>query len=322
MSVLTIVENWEGNFKKTSFESVSYAKKIAEKHKTNLTVISFGSSNINELTSYGADNLINIENASCENTPNNLIAKICAKIINDYNLETIIVSNTNFGKSIAPLISEMADTGLFSNAVEQPTDTAPLTIKCKAFSGKAFAQYESSYKKNIITILPNAIGEISKIEGKGEITNLNNADIEDDNKLKIKSLDKTNEKISLTEADIVVSAGRGLKNAENWNMIEDLALELGAATACSKPVSDIGWRSHSEHVGQTGIAINPQLYIAVGISGAIQHLAGVNASKNIVVINTDPEAPFFKAADYGIVGDAFEVVPKLIEAIKSHKSNN
>ena len=320
MSVLTIVENWEGNFKKTSFESVSYAKKIAEKHKTNLTVISFGSSNINELTGYGADNLINIENASCENTPNSLIAKICSKIINDYNLETIIVSNTNFGKSIAPLISEMADTGLFSNAVEQPTDTVPLTIKCKAFSGKAFAQYESSYKKNIITILPNAIGEISKIEGKGEITNLNNADIEDDNKLKIKSLDKTNEKISLTEADIVVSAGRGLKNAENWNMIEDLALELGAATACSKPVSDMGWRPHSEHVGQTGIAINPTLYIAIGISGAIQHLAGVSGSKNIVVINTDPEAPFFKAANYGIIGDAFTVVPKFINALKNHNN--
>ena len=143
MSVLTIVENWEGNFKKTSFESVSYAKKLAETHKTNLTVISFGSSNMDELTSYGADNLINIENASCENTPNSLIAKICSKIINDYNLDTIIMSNTNFGKSIAPLISEMADTGLFSNAVEQPTNTAPLTIKCKAFSGKAFAQYES-----------------------------------------------------------------------------------------------------------------------------------------------------------------------------------
>ena len=320
MSVLTIVENWEGNFKKTSFESVSYAKKIAEKHKTNLTVISFGSSNINELTSYGADNLINIENASCENTPNSLIAKICSKIINDHNLETIIVSNTNFGKSIAPLISEMANAGLFSNAVEQPTDTAPLTIKCKAFSGKAFARYESSYKKNIITILPNAIGEISKIEGEGKITNLNNTDIEDDNKLKIKSLDRTNEKISLTEADIVVSAGRGLKNAENWNMIEDLALELGAATACSKPVSDMGWRPHSEHVGQTGIAINPTLYIAIGISGAIQHLAGVSGSKNIVVINTDPEAPFFKAANYGIIGDAFTVVPKFINALKNHNN--
>ena len=246
--------------------------------------------------------------------------KICSKIINDYNLETIIVSNTNFGKSIAPLISEMADTGLFSNAVEQPVETAPLTIKCKAFSGKAFAQYESSYKKNIITILPNAIGQISEIKGEGEITNFSNTDIEDDNKLKIKSLDKTNEKISLTEADIVVSAGRGLKNAENWNMIEDLASELGAATACSKPVSDMGWRPHSEHVGQTGIAINPTLYIAIGISGAIQHLAGVSGSKNIVVINTDPEAPFFKAANYGIVGDAFTVVPKFINALKNHNN--
>lgn len=320
MSVLTIVESWEGNFKKTSFESVSYAKKIAEKHKTNLTVISFGSSNMNELANYGADNIINIENTSCEKTPNSLIAKICSKIINDYNLETIIVSNTNFGKSIAPLISEMADTGLFSNAVEQPVETAPLTIKCKAFSGKAFAQYESSYKKNIITILPNAIGQISEIKGEGKITNFSNTDIEDDNKLKIKSLDKTNEKISLTEADIVVSAGRGLKNAENWNMIEDLASELGAATACSKPVSDMGWRPHSEHVGQTGIAINPTLYIAIGISGAIQHLAGVSGSKNIVVINTDPEAPFFKAANYGIVGDAFTVVPKFINALKNHNN--
>ncbi|MDC0189447.1 electron transfer flavoprotein subunit alpha/FixB family protein, partial [Flavobacteriales bacterium] len=191
--------------------------------------------------------------------------------------------------------------------------------KCKAFSSKAYVVYESDYAKNIISIIPNSIGEINKETGKGEIIN-KEISIEFNNNFQIVKRNKHSEKISLSDANIVVSAGRGLKGPENWTMIEELAEVLGAATACSKPVSDMGWRPHSEHVGQTGIAVNPDLYIAIGISGAIQHLAGVNASKNIVVINTDPEAPFFKAANYGIIGDAFTVIPQLIEAIKQHKN--
>ena len=233
----------------------------------------------------------------------------------------MVISNTNNGKAIAPIIAAKREAALITNVIELPSSINPFTIKRKAFSSKAYALYSTDSNQKVISITPNAIGiHQSQVDTYVESFNYNTTD--SDQRLKSISVDKATGKIPLTEAELVVSAGRGLKGPENWGMIEELADLLGAATACSKPVSDIGWRSHSEHVGQTGIAINPQLYIAVGISGAIQHLAGVNASKNIVVINTDPEAPFFKAADYGIVGDAFEVVPKLIEAIKTHKSNN
>ena len=213
------------------------------------------------------------------------------------------------------------DAALITNVLDLPSSTNPFTVKRKAFSSKAFANYSTESANIVISLTPNSYG----IEEQGGTAAVESFDFDinaEDLGLKSISIDKTTGKISLTEAELVVSAGRGLKGAENWGMIEELAEVLGAATACSKPVADIGWRPHSEHVGQTGIAINPELYIAIGISGAIQHLAGVNASKNIVVINTDPEAPFFKAADYGIVGDAFEVVPKLIEAVKAHKANN
>ena len=190
----------------------------------------------------------------------------------------------------------------------------------QSLSSKAYAKYESRHSQNIINILPNSIGDLEQEEGEGAVTEIVSEHKMEDQQLKIKSRHKLSGKVSLGDANIVVSAGRGLKSSENWNMVEELAELLGAGTACSKPVSDMGWRPHSEHVGQTGLAINPELYIAIGISGAIQHLAGVNSSKNIVVINTDPEAPFFKSANYGIVGDAFEVVPKLIEVLKQHKN--
>tara|TARA_Y100001968_G_scaffold319371_1_gene350787 strand:- start:625 stop:1587 length:963 start_codon:yes stop_codon:yes gene_type:complete len=320
MSVLTLVENWEGEFKKTSFEAVSYGKKIAKKIDQQLTVLTIGDTNLESLKNYGADIILNIKSIDFETTTNIEIAKICADVIKEQNINTIIISNTNTGKSIAPLIASILDAGLLSNAIDYPEKNMPLVVNCKAFSGKAYAKYESNYQKNIITILPNSIGETEQEIGKGEVKNINYVPENENTKLKIKSRNKFTEKIALPEAEIVVSAGRGLKNSDNWTMIEELAESLGAATACSKPVSDMGWRPHSEHVGQTGLAINPKLYIAIGISGAIQHLAGVNGSKNIVVINTDPEAPFFKAANYGIVGDAFTVVPKLINAIKNHNN--
>ena len=320
MSVLTLVENWEGEFKKTSYETVSYGRKMAHKMDAALIVLTFGSKNPGDLVRYGADSILNIENLNCETTSNMDIARISSDLIKDKNIKNIIISNTNFGKSIAPLIASMLNTPLISNAVSHPTQYSPLIIKCKAFSGKAYVEYESNQNINIIAILPNSIGNIKEDKGKGEMINLQKKLDQLNKKIEIKSRNKSNEKISLTEAEIVVSAGRGLKNGDNWGMIEELAETLGAATACSKPVSDMGWRPHSEHVGQTGIAINPQLYIAIGISGAIQHLAGVSGSKNIVVINTDPEAPFFKAANYGIIGDAFTVVPLLINAIQKHNN--
>mgnify|MGYP001164968712 CR=1 FL=1 len=321
MSVLTLVENWEGDFKKTSFESVAYSKQIADQLQTKLFVITFGGQNIENLKNYGADKIFNIQNVNLETASNKTIAKSSIELIEENDINTIIISNTNMGKSISPLLAHMLNAELIANAIDYPKNYNPLTVKTKAFSSKASAMYKSENAKNIISILPNAIGQVEKRQGDGELINITIEDhILNEQAFKIKSRNKLSGTISLGDADIVVSAGRGLKSSENWGMIEELAQLLKAGTACSKPVSDMGWRPHSEHVGQTGLAINPELYIAIGISGAIQHLAGVSSSKNIVVINTDPEAPFFKSANYGIIGDAFEVVPKLIEAIKKHKN--
>ena len=275
----------------------------------------------NELGNYGANKVLTITDETLNTFNNQSYANAIVAASNHVNAETVVISNTNNGKAIAPIIAAKREAALITNAIELPSTLSPFTIKRKAFSSKAYALFSTDSNLKVISITPNTIGvHQSQMDTSVESFNYNATD--SDQRLKSISVDKATGKIPLTEAELVVSAGRGLKGPENWGMIEELADLLGAATACSKPVSDIGWRSHSEHVGQTGIAINPQLYIAVGISGAIQHLAGVNASKNIVVINTDPEAPFFKAADYGIVGDAFEVVPRLIEAIKTHKSNN
>ena len=319
MSIITITENWEGKFKKTSFESLSYGRKIANQTNKDLVALTIGGGDLEQLKDYGADKIINVSNLNFENNNNLDISKVFSRIIEEENGSTIVISNTNMGKSISPIIAQNINGGLITNAIDYPECNNLLKVKCKAFSSKSYVVYESDYTKNIISIIPNSIGEINKEPGKGEIIN-KEITIEFNDNFQIVNRNKQNEKISLSDANIVVSAGRGLKGPENWKMIEELAEALGAATACSKPVSDMGWRPHSEHVGQTGIAVNPDLYIAIGISGAIQHLAGVNASKNIVVINTDPEAPFFKAANYGIIGDAFTVIPQLIEAIKQHKN--
>ena len=322
MAVLVYAESWNGSFKKATFEAVSYAAQLANKIGTDVTAITIAhQGNANELGNYGANKVLTITDETLNTFNNQSYANAIVAASNHVNAETVVISNTNNGKAIAPIIAAKREAALITNAIELPSTLSPFTIKRKAFSSKAYALFSTDSNLKVISITPNAIGvHQSQVDTSVESFNYNATD--SDQRLKSISVDKATGKIPLTEAELVVSAGRGLKGPENWGMIEELADLLGAATACSKPVSDIGWRSHSEHVGQTGIAINPQLYIAVGISGAIQHLAGVNASKNIVVINTDPEAPFFKAADYGIIGDAFEVVPRLIEAIKTHKSNN
>ena len=322
MAVLVYAESWNGSFKKATFEAVSYAAQLANKIGTDAIAITIAhQGDANELGNYGANKVLTITDETLNTFNNQSYANAIVAASNHVNAETVVISNTNNGKAIAPIIAAKREAALITNAIELPSTLSPFTIKRKAFSSKAYALFSTDSNQKVISITPNAIGvHQSQVDTSVESFNYNATD--SDQRLKSISVDKATGKIPLTEAELVVSAGRGLKGPENWGMIEELADLLGAATACSKPVSDIGWRSHSEHVGQTGIAINPQLYIAVGISGAIQHLAGVNASKNIVVINTDPEAPFFKAADYGIVGDAFEVVPKLIEAIKTHKSNN
>ena len=284
-----------------------------------LTIAHHGDAN--ELGNYGANKVLTITDDTLNTFNNQAYANAIVAASNHVSADTVVVSNTNNGKAVTPIIAAKREAALITNAIELPSALNPFTIKRKTFSSKAYALYSTDSNQKVISITPNAIG-IHESQVSTNVESFSYNVTESDQRLKSISTDKATGKIPLTEAELVVSAGRGLKGPENWGMIEELADLLGAATACSKPVSDIGWRSHSEHVGQTGIAINPQLYIAVGISGAIQHLAGVNASKNIVVINTDPEAPFFKAADYGIVGDAFEVVPKLIESIKTHKSNN
>ena len=322
MAVLVYTESWNGSFKKASFEAVSYAAQLANKLGTEAIALTIASTDdVAQLGNYGATKVLSISNDSVTTFNNQAYANAIVAAAEANGGDTIVISNTNNGKAIAPIIAAKINAGLITNVLELPSSTSPFTVKRKTFSSKAFANYSSTASKNVISITPNAIGTVET----GVTATLESFDYtttSSDNRLSSVSVDRATGKISLTEADFVVSAGRGLKGPENWGMVEELAGLLGAATACSKPVADIGWRPHGEHVGQTGIAINPELYIAIGISGAIQHLAGVNASKNIVVINTDPEAPFFKAADYGIIGDAFEVVPKLIEALKIHKANN
>ena len=316
MSIIVYAESWEGKFRKSTFEAISYAKKISEGLQKDVKSICVGSIDEDELKKLGhygsssVDVYPNISKSDC---------KSVAEVINEHSQEAnfIIFSNTFNAKSIAPRVSAKLSAGLVSNVISNLEDVNNPTFKRQSFSSKAIETVKLNTKQAVISIAPNSF-ELVQVNTDCKI-NINQKNFDSD--LTVISKDVNKGKISLSEAEIVVSAGRGLKGPENWEMIESLADILGAATACSKPVSDIGWRPHSEHVGQTGKAVAPNLYIAIGISGAIQHLAGVNSSKVMVAINTDPEAPFFKAADYGIVGDAFEVVPKLTEEIKKLRNN-
>jgi len=322
MSVLVYVEQVEGKFKKSVFEAVSYAKAIAEQQGVSLTAISIGNvaeSELKALGTYGASKVLSVSNDQLKNFVNQAYASIIAEAAGKENAAVVVLSNSFSGKGLAPRIAVKLKAGLVDGAVELPqTAGGKFLVKKTAFSGKAFAITELTSAVKVIALNPNAFGVkeasvdvvVEAFSPEVKSTDLNAI---------VKEIVRATNKVSLPDAELVVSAGRGLKGPENWGMIEELAGLLGAATACSKPVSDADWRPHSEHVGQTGIAISPNLYIAIGISGAIQHLAGVSSSKVIVVINKDPEAPFFKVADYGIVGDAFEVVPKLIETLKAHK---
>ena len=316
MSIIVYAESWEGKFRKSTFEAISYAKKISEGLQKDVKSICVGSIDEDELKKLGhygsssVDVYPNISKSDC---------KSVAEVINEHSQEAnfIIFSNTFNAKSIAPRVSAKLSAGLVSNVISNLEDVNNPTFKRQSFSSKAIETVKLNTNQAVISIAPNSF-ELVQVNTDCTI-NINQKNFDSD--LTVISKDVNKGKISLSEAEIVVSAGRGLKGPENWEMIESLADILGAATACSKPVSDIGWRPHSEHVGQTGKAVAPNLYIAIGISGAIQHLAGVNSSKVMVAINTDPEAPFFKAADYGIVGDAFEVVPKLTEEIKKLRNN-
>jgi electron transfer flavoprotein alpha subunit len=322
MSVLVYVEHVDGKFKKSVFEAVSYAKAIADQQNSELTAISIGNVGedlLKELGKYGASKVLNVSSGELKNFVNQAYGAVIAEAAKKEHADIVVLSNSFSGKGLAPRIAVKLEAGLADGAVELPqVDGGKFLVKKTAFSGKAFATTELTSAVKVIALNPNAFGiKESGTEAKIEAyaPEIKQTDL----RAVIKDIVRATNKVSLPDAEIVVSAGRGLKGPENWGMIEELADLLGAATACSKPVSDADWRPHAEHVGQTGITISPNLYIAIGISGAIQHLAGVSSSKVIVVINKDAEAPFFKVADYGIVGDAFEVVPKLITALKAHK---
>jgi electron transfer flavoprotein alpha subunit len=324
MSVLVYTENADGKFKKSIFEAVSYARAIADKNNTSLVAISIGEVNTDELASlgkYGVEKVLNVSDAKFKNFVNEAYTSAIAAAAGKAGADVIVLSNSFSGRGLAPCVGVKLNAGVAAGVVSLPDqDGGKFKVKNSAFSGKAFAIVELTSAIKVISLTPNSY-KIAE-QGSTAIIEDFNAETEPaDFKAMIKEIIRTTDKVSLPDADIVVSAGRGLKGPENWGMIEELADVLGAALACSKPVSDAGWRPHSEHVGQTGIAVSPNLYIAIGISGAIQHLAGVSSSKVIVVINKDADAPFFKVADYGIVGDAFEVVPKLIAAIKEYKAS-
>ncbi len=314
MAIFVYAENINGVYKKAAFEAVSYAKAVAEQMGDTVTAVSVNPTDASDsLYKYGADKVINIKDDGLKN----FSARAYAEAMNTVAEGNVIVfPHTTDASSVAPMLAVMKDFALITNVLEAPESTSPFQVKRRAFSGKGFMHAKAEGQGVIITVSQNAFGvKENAVAGTEEAKDLTIAN-ED---TKVLSHEQSSGKLDLKEAEVVVSAGRGMKGPENWGMIEDLANTLGAATACSKPVSDIGWRPHSEHVGQTGKAISPNLYIAVGISGAIQHLAGVNSSKTIVVINSDAEAPFFKSADYGVVGDAFQIIPALTEKIKALK---
>jgi electron transfer flavoprotein alpha subunit len=317
MSVLVYAESDQGNFKKAALEAASYGKAVAEAMGTTLTAVTFKSNDASKLKEYGVDKVLNIESINDFNAI--IYADAIKQAAEKENTTVVILSASADSKYIAPLLAINLNAGYVSNVVTTPSSLNPFTVKHTAFTNKAFCNTEISTTIKIVGVSNNSFGLVEKTaSAQMEVF----SPILAESSTIVTSTDKANDKVTIADAEVVVSAGRGLKGPENWGMIEELAEVLGAATACSKPVSDLGWRPHSEHVGQTGKPVATNLYIAIGISGAIQHLAGINASKIKVVINTDAEAPFFKAADYGIVGDAFEVVPELIEKLKVFKAKN
>lgn len=313
MAVFVYAENINGGYKKATLEAVSYAKSIAEKSGDSVTAISINPTDASDaLYQYGASKVVKINNENLKAFNPSAYAKALGEVVDG---QVVVFPHSADASSVAPMLAIQKDYALITNAVASPESVAPFQVKRKAFSGKGFMNAKADGNV-VVTVSQNAFGvKENPVSGTEEVKEVNVAN----EGMSIVSTEQASGKLDLKEAEIVVSAGRGLKGPENWGMVEEMAGILGAATACSKPVSDIGWRPHTEHVGQTGKAIAPNLYVAIGISGAIQHLAGVNSSKTIVVVNNDPEAPFFKSADYGVVGDAFEVIPALNEKLKAIK---
>ena len=321
MSILIYAESAEGKFKKVAFELASYAKKVADAMGTSVTAVTVNASNTSELGKYGVSKVLQVPNDQLTTFNAKAYASVIQQAAEKERTSLVVLSSTTDSLYLAPLVAVSLKAGYASNVVALPVSTSPFQVKRTAFSNKAFNVTELTTAVKVIGLAKNSYGLNEDAVATSEEAFTPAIDGSAFG-VKVENVEKVTGKVTIADAEIVVSAGRGMKGPENWGMIEELASVLGAATACSKPVSDIGWRPHSEHVGQTGKPVASNLYIAVGISGAIQHIAGINSSKVKVVINSDPEAPFFKVADYGIVGDAFEVVPKLIEKLKAFKAAN
>ena len=317
MSIIIYAESENGKIKKSAYELASYGRAIADKMNFELIAVTFNLEEEETLGKYGVEKVIKFNGQSMSNFTAAQYADNIASVAKEYKAKILILSSSADAKYLAPKLSINMSAGYASNALGLPESFQPLTVKRSCFTNKAFNICSLKSKVNIIGLSNNSYG----VKENQKTTEIIEKDlISSESTLKVVKVEKAAGEVSIADADIVVSGGRGLKGPENWHLIEDLANTLGAATACSKPVSDMGWRPHSEHVGQTGKPVASNLYIAIGVSGAIQHLAGVNSSKVKVVINNDPDAPFFKAADYGVVGDAFEVVPELTKKLKEFKS--
>ena len=320
MEILIFAETDDkGNLKKDAYEIASYASEISSENGGNVNALCFNASNAESLSNYGVDKIINSKNEELKNFDPSNYSKCITEVFNNEECNLLVLSSSSNSKYIGGILSVLTDASYVTNVISKPSDGEKMTVLRNTFTNKAYETVEIIKNKIILAISKNSFGlKENPVKSEFIETKFNLPE----SKNKVKSIERATNKVTIADADIVVSGGRGLKGPENWHLIENLAEVLGGATACSKPVSDLGWRPHSEHVGQTGKPVSSNLYIAIGISGAIQHLAGVNSSKVKVVINTDPEAPFFKAADYGIVGDAFEVVPKLIDKLKEYKAAN
>jgi len=322
MAVLVYAENWDGKFKKLTFELISYASKIAEMLNTSTSVVSIGKveeSELNKLGNYGALKVLKVEGDQFKNLDNQVYTNIIFQAAQKEEADVILLAHNNTGKALAPRLSVKLKAALGSSLIALPSSLEPFTVYKKVFSGKAYANIILKSDKKVLTLAQNSF-KLIETDNQASIESFAPEIDETEIKTKVKDTQKQTGKIILTDAEIVVSGGRGMRTGDNWGPLEELAAALGGALACSRPVSDEGWRPHEEHTGQTGKIIAPNLYIAVGISGAIQHLAGVSSSKYIVAINTDPDAPIFEAADYGILGDAIKILPELVNAVKEMKS--
>jgi electron transfer flavoprotein alpha subunit len=321
MSILIYAESADGKFKKVAYELASYGKKVADSLGTTVTAVTVNASDVSELAKYGVSKVLKVTDSKLSQYSAKAYADVIKQAAQKESAKLVLLSSTTDSLYLAPLVAVSLDAGYASNVVGLPVSTSPFQVKRNAFSNKAFNITQIDTDVKVLGLAKNSYGlneNPASLTEENFTPSISDADFA----IKTESVDRTTGKVTIADADIVVSAGRGMKGPENWGMVEDLAAALGAATACSKPVSDLGWRPHSEHVGQTGKPVAANLYVAIGISGAIQHIAGINSSKVKVAINTDPEAPFFKVADYGVVGDAFEIVPKLTEKIKAFKAQH